>query len=71
VMQLTAQLSNQPAVITYQGGAPGIVAGLMQVNVQIPANLIDTISTAPVAVPVRIYNSSVFVTPGVTISVAP
>jgi len=71
VMQLTAQLSNQPALITYQGGAPGIVAGLMQVNVQIPANLIDTLSTTPVAVPVRIYNSSVFVTPGVTISVAP
>jgi len=71
VMQLTAQLSNQPAMITYQGGAPGIVAGLMQVNVQIPANLIDTLSTAPVAVPVRIYNSSVFVTPGVTISVVP
>jgi hypothetical protein len=43
----------------------------MQVNVQIPANLIETTSTAPVAVPVRIFNSSVFVTPGVTITVAP
>ncbi len=71
VMPLTVLLSGQPSVVTYQGGAPGLVAGLMQVNVQIPANLIETTSTAPVAVPVRIYNSSVFVTPGVTISVAP
>jgi uncharacterized protein (TIGR03437 family) len=71
VMLLTVLLSGQPSVVTYQGGAPGLVAGLMQVNVQIPANLIETLSTAPVAVPVRIYNNSVFVTPGVTISVAP
>jgi uncharacterized protein (TIGR03437 family) len=71
VMQLTVLLSGQPSLVTYQGGAPGIVAGLMQVNVQIPANLIESTSTAPVAVPVRIFNSSVFVTPGVTISVVP
>ena len=71
VMPLTVLLSGQPSLVTYQGGAPGIVAGLMQLNVQIPANLIETVSTAPVAVPVRIYNNSVFVTPGVTISVAP
>ena len=71
IMQLTVLLSGQPSLVTYQGGSPGIVAGLMQVNVQIPANLIETTSTAPVAVPVKIFNSSVFVTPGVTISVAP
>ena len=33
-------MAGQPVTVTYAGGAPGLVAGVMQVNVQIPANLV-------------------------------
>jgi uncharacterized protein (TIGR03437 family) len=33
------RIGGQPAVVTYYGGAPGEVAGLMQVNVQIPLSI--------------------------------
>jgi uncharacterized protein (TIGR03437 family) len=63
--------------VTYAGGVPGEVAGLMQLNVQIPANLLPPNATAPVSVPVVFYNSDgVFVgyncgSACVTITVAP
>jgi uncharacterized protein (TIGR03437 family) len=31
-------INGQPAVYTYAGEAPGMVAGMMQLNVQIPSN---------------------------------
>jgi uncharacterized protein (TIGR03437 family) len=32
-------IGGQPAVYTYAGEAPGMVAGVMQLNVRIPANV--------------------------------
>jgi uncharacterized protein (TIGR03437 family) len=37
VLPVTATVGGLPAVVQYAGGAPGQVAGLMQVNVQIPS----------------------------------
>jgi uncharacterized protein (TIGR03437 family) len=51
VLGVSVTMAGQPALVTYAGGAPGLVAGLMQVNVQIPANLLQ-IFNGPVAVPV-------------------
>ncbi len=76
----TAYLSGQPATVTYAGGAPGLVAGLMQLNVRIPANLLQTSIATPVAVPIQLvvgagsvyfFVPSSLVMPGVTVSVAP
>lgn len=51
LLPVSVTLNGQPAVVTYAGGAPGSIAGLMQVNVQIPATLIQS-SAGPVSVPV-------------------
>ena len=48
-----------------------MVAGIMEIKVQIPANLIQTNATAPVAVPVLVQLNRSFTQPGVTIAVAP
>jgi len=52
---VTVTMSGQQAQVTYAGAAPGEVAGLMQVNAQIPSNLIQINTTLPVAVPVLVY----------------
>jgi uncharacterized protein (TIGR03437 family) len=70
VLPVFATVSGQPAVVTYAGGAPGLVAGLMQVNVQIPANLIQ-INTGPVAVPVVLTVGVVSTQANVTVTVSP
>ena len=38
-LAVTAMIGGQPANVTYAGGAPGEVAGVMQVNVQIPSGV--------------------------------
>ena len=38
VQPVQAWIAGQPALYTYAGEAPGMVAGVMQINVQIPAN---------------------------------
>jgi uncharacterized protein (TIGR03437 family) len=38
VQPIQVQINGQPANYTYAGEAPGMVAGVMQINVQIPAN---------------------------------
>lgn len=59
---VTVTIAGQPAPISYQGAAPGLVAGVMQINVQIPAGV------QPGAVPVVL---SVAEIPGLnTVSVA-
>ncbi len=68
---VTVFISGQQAKVTYAAETPGAVAGLMQINAQIPANLIQTTSTAPVAVPVLVIIGSSFTQSGVTIAVAP
>jgi uncharacterized protein (TIGR03437 family) len=37
-LKATATVSGLPAVVEYYGSAPGLVSGVMQVNVRIPAN---------------------------------
>jgi uncharacterized protein (TIGR03437 family) len=61
---VTAQVGGQVARVTYAGGAPGLVAGLMQANVQIPTG-IQTGSAVPVVIRVGENFSQV----GVTIAV--
>ena len=55
-----------PANVNFAGGAPGSVAGVFQVNAQIPSG-IATGSAVPVVVQVGTSNSQ----PGVTIAVTP
>ncbi len=42
-------IGGQPAKVTYQGGAPGLVAGVMQINAEIPAG-ISTGAAVPVTI---------------------
>ncbi len=37
-LPVTVTIGGVPAVVQYAGGVSGLVAGVMQVNVQIPAN---------------------------------
>ena len=62
---VTAVIGGQPAVVQYAGGAPGFVAGLMQVNVVVPAN----VSPGP-AIPVVLKVAESQSQGGVTIAVA-
>jgi uncharacterized protein (TIGR03437 family) len=39
VANVTATIGGQPAVVEFAGGAPGLVAGVLQVNVHIPKGL--------------------------------
>ena len=38
LLAVAVTINGQPAQYTYAGEAPGLVAGMMQLNVQIPAN---------------------------------
>ena len=65
LLPVTVKIGNQFVNPTYAGGAPSLIAGVMQVNVQIPSTLI----TGPVLVQVMVggYPSQ----SGVTIYVVP
>lgn len=52
VMGVSVTMNGQNAPVTYAGEAPGLVAGVMQVNALIPPNLLSAPTTLPVAVPV-------------------
>jgi uncharacterized protein (TIGR03437 family) len=69
VLPVTATIAGQQVGITYAGGAPGNVAGLMQVNLQIPAGLIQTFAAGPVSVPVVVSVDLIPSQINVTISV--
>jgi uncharacterized protein (TIGR03437 family) len=62
-LPVTVTIGGQNAPVQYAGGAPGMVAGLMQVNVQIPAG----IQTGN-AVPVVLRVGDAFSQSGVTIA---
>jgi len=66
---VTATIGGQAAVVTYAGGAPGEVAGLMQVNVVIPASLLPT-ATGTFAVPLAFQSGFNFSQPNVTVYVS-
>jgi uncharacterized protein (TIGR03437 family) len=64
LLPVSVTIDGHPAVVQYAGGAPGEVAGLMQVNVQIPAGV-----RTGGYVPVVLLVGSAFSNPGVTIAV--
>jgi uncharacterized protein (TIGR03437 family) len=43
LLPVTVQINGQPATVLYAGAAPGFVAGVLQVNVQLPAGLRGTL----------------------------
>jgi uncharacterized protein (TIGR03437 family) len=61
---VTVSIGGQNANVNFAGGAPGAVAGVLQVNAQIPAG-VTAGGTVPVVVQVGTSNSQ----PGVTIAV--
>jgi uncharacterized protein (TIGR03437 family) len=63
-LTVRATIGGQPAQVQYAGGAPGEVAGLMQVNVQMPVG-IQTGNAVPVVLSVGNVSSQI----GVTIAV--
>jgi len=63
-LPVTVTVGGQNAPVQYAGGAPGLVAGLMQVNVQIPAGI-----AVGNAVPVVLRVGAGFSQAGVTIAV--
>lgn len=64
LLPVTATVGGVPANVLYAGAAPGLVAGLVQINIQIPAG----VAPSP-AVPVSLTVGGVGVAPGVTVSI--
>jgi uncharacterized protein (TIGR03437 family) len=64
ILPVTAQIGGQAAPVLYAGGAPGLVAGVLQVNVSIPAGA----PTGP-AVPVTLQVGSQSTQAGITIAI--
>ena len=69
VMGVTVMMKGQNVTVTYAGEAPGLVAGVMQVNALIPPNLLSAPTTLPVDVPVVVTVGVVSSQPNATISV--
>jgi uncharacterized protein (TIGR03437 family) len=69
ILPVSVTLAGQNAPVMYAGGAPGQVAGIMQVNAQIPASLLQNF-TGPVAVPVLVEAGFVLTQANVTITVS-
>jgi uncharacterized protein (TIGR03437 family) len=63
-LPVTVTVGGQTAPVEYSGGAPGLVAGLMQVNIQIPTGI-----QTGIAVPVVLRVGDVVSQGGVTIAV--
>ncbi len=64
-------LNGQQAQLPYAAEAPGLVAGIMQVNAQIPMNVIQNPSSSPIAVPLLMIVGPAFTQTGVTVYIAP
>ena len=61
---VTATVGGQPASVNFAGGAPGLVAGVIQVNVQVPSGI-----SAGAAVPVVVTVGTSNTQSGITIAV--
>jgi len=70
-LPVTATLASQQVGVTYAGGAPGYVAGLAQMNLQIPANLVQTFATGPVPVPLVVFAGYIPSQTNVVVNVIP
>jgi len=60
---VTASIGGVPAEVTYAGAAPGLIAGVVQVNLRMPADTVQSLS-APVSLMI-----GTAVTPSVTVSI--
>ena len=72
VQPVSVTVGGQSALVTYAGGAPGEVNGLMQVNIQIPTSLTSQVAkgsvvSLPVVLQVGTYTSPATVTIAVTV----
>ena len=63
LLPVHVRIGGQEAVVQYAGGAPGLIAGLMQVNAVVPAAVHGD------AVPIEIQVGSAVSPPGVTLAV--
>ncbi len=61
LQSVSVTIGGQNAEVLYQGAAPGLVAGVLQVNARIPANIASG-STVPVVVTIGNVNSQANVT---------
>jgi uncharacterized protein (TIGR03437 family) len=66
VLAVTAQIGGQAATVLYAGGAPGIVAGVIQVNLQVPRGIA---SGAAVPLVLRVGSGTSQI--GLTLAVGP
>ena len=64
IQQVSVTIGGVPATVEYAGGSPGSVAGLLQVNVRIPASV-----TAGPTVPVVLRVESAGSREGVTVAI--
>jgi uncharacterized protein (TIGR03437 family) len=64
VLPVTVEINGEMAEVTYAGGAPGEVAGMLQVNARIPANV-----PSGMAVPVTITVGAATSQAGVTVAI--
>jgi len=65
LLPVAVSIGGKTANITYAGGAPGLVAGLMQINAQIPAGI-----TAGNSVPLTIEVGGILAQTEITVAVA-
>ena len=64
VLPVSAEIGGQPAQILYAGGSPGIVEGVIQVNLQIPDGV-----PAGTAVPLVLHAGDRDSQPGLTMAI--
>jgi uncharacterized protein (TIGR03437 family) len=64
---VTGSIAGIPAQVMYAGAAPGLLAGVVQVNLRVPADIAPV--AAPVALPVTLVVGGVATPTGVTVSV--
>jgi len=71
-LPVSVSIGGVDSVVAYAGGVAGSVAGLMQVNVQIPASLAQTFNFAsgPVSIPVIVNVGGFLSQTGVTLAVS-
>jgi uncharacterized protein (TIGR03437 family) len=70
-LPVTVTVGGLPATVTYAGAAPAEVAGVLQINFQVPAGLTTTLtgsSTVPTMAPIIVTVGS-FAAPAVTMAV--
>jgi uncharacterized protein (TIGR03437 family) len=63
VLDISATIGGQPTTVVYAGSAPGLVAGVLQVNLRVP----DNAPSGPAPVVLKIGNSTS--RPDVTVSI--